>query len=132
MGLDQEIRKRFGVHEGDTLPNKARNCSREMLAKFMGEMGLKNGAEIGVLKGDYSQVLCHSIPDIKLKLIDPWIPFGRNYSTMRRIEGCMERTRNKTNGFDVELIRKGSLDAVKDIPNNSTKLQYPTYTYIIY
>ena len=47
MGLDQEIRKRFGVHEGDTLPNKARNCSREMLAKFMGEM-IEGAKELGI------------------------------------------------------------------------------------
>ena len=124
MGIDQEIRKRFGVHEGDTLPNKARNCGREELAKFMGDMGYKTGAEIGVLKGDYSQVLCHCIPNLKLKMIDPWVPFGRNYSTMRRIEGCMERARSKTNGFDVEMIRKKSLEAVIDVPDKSLDFVY--------
>lgn len=77
MDLDQEIRTRFGVHNGDNLPHKARNCSRDILAKFMGEMGLKSGVEIGVFKGDYSQVLCHSIPGLNLKLVDPWDQFGR-------------------------------------------------------
>lgn len=124
MEIDQEIRKRFGVHEGDTLPNKARNCSRDILAKFMGEMGLKIGAEIGVLKGNYSQVLCHAIPDLKLKLIDPWVPFGRTYGTVQRIEGCMERAKIKTAGFDVEFIRKKSLDALKDISDNSLDFIY--------
>ena len=124
MEIDQEIRRRFIVHEGDTLPNKARNCGRDTLAQFMGEMGFKTGAEIWVLKGDYSQVLCHYIPGLKLKMIDPWIPFGRNYGTKARIEGCMERAKVKTQGFDVEFIRKKSLEAVVDIPNGSLDFVY--------
>ncbi len=123
MDIDQEIRSRFGIHNGDTLPNKAKNCGRDELAKFMGEMGFKTGAEIGVMKGDYSQVLCHGIPGLKLKMIDPWIRFSKRYPT-DRLEAFMERARHKTMGFDVELIRKGSLDAVKDVPNNSLDFIY--------
>ena len=124
MGIDQEIRKRFIVHEGDTLPNKARNCGRDTLAKFMGEMGFKSGAEIGVLKGDYAQVLCHAIPGLHLKLIDPWLPFGRNYGSANRMNACMERAKFKTEGFDVEFIRKKSMDAVDDVPDNSLDFIY--------
>ncbi len=36
----------------------------------------------------------------------------------------MERAKQKTNGFDVEFIRKGSLDAVKDIPDGSLDFVY--------
>ena len=123
MGLDEEIQKRFGVHNGDNLPHKARNCSRDILAKFMGENGFKAGAEIGVMKGEFSQVLCHAMPNLKLKMIDPWARFSRRYSS-ERMEKFMERARQKTMGFDVELIRKGSLEAVKDVPNNSLDFIY--------
>jgi hypothetical protein len=124
MNVDQEIRKRFGVHDGDSLPHKPRRCGRDTLAKFMGEMGFKTGAEIGVLKGDYSQVLCHYIPGVKLKLIDPWGAFGRQ-TTSQRAEGYFQRAKQKLVSYpEVEFIRKGSLDAVKDVPNNSLDFVY--------
>lgn len=123
MELDQIIQEQFGVHNGDNLPHKTRNCGRNQLAKFMGEMGFKVGVEIGVMKGEFSQVLCHSIPRLKLKMIDPWVRFSRRYPT-ERMEGFMRRAQQKTMGFDVELIRKGSLEAVKDVSNGSLDFIY--------
>lgn len=123
MGLDEDIRKKFGVHEGDNLPHKTRNCGRDDLAKFMGEVGLKTGVEIGVLRGEYSQILCHAIPNLKLKMVDPWTRFSRRHS-QQRMEYFMERAKKKTIGFDVELIRKGSLEAVKDVPDNYLDFVY--------
>jgi len=124
MGTDNEIRNRFRVRSGDTLPHKTHNCTRETLAKFMGDMAFQAGAEIGVAKGDFSLVLCSYIPNLKLKLIDPWDTFGRR-TTRESNEKNLQRAMNRLKGFpNCEFIRKGSLDAVKDVPDNSLDFVY--------
>lgn len=127
MGTDQEIRRRFKVMDGDNLPHKTRNCSRDELAKFMGDMGFKVGAEIGVERGNYSAVLCRAIPKLKLKLVDPWDAWGG--TSKNRSENNMKWAIRNTRRFNREFIRKSSLEAVKDIPDGSLDFVYIDQTH---
>lgn len=78
--------------------------NRTELAKHFAELGFKKGAEIGVFKGYYSQVLCENIPSLKLYCIDLVI---------------QKLTKDKLSPFNCELIEKSSMDAVKDFEDES-------------
>lgn len=96
--------------------------TREDLARYFYDQGYKVGAEIGVLGGDYSALLCRSIPGLKLYCIDAW--------------GIGERKRRDYHlnqyevakiilaPYDTTLIHKLSTDAVVDFEDDSLDFVY--------
>ena len=85
--------------------------SRQELAQYFNKLGFTYGAEIGVGLGRGAVILCQGIPDLKLICVDNWVGKPNNY----------EFTRKRLNDlkYKVIFIRKNSMEAVKDITNNS-------------
>jgi predicted O-methyltransferase YrrM len=91
--------------------------TRKHLAKYFAEQGFNLGAEIGVLGGGYSVVLCQANPKLKLYAIDSWsLDEGRrqDYHTRK-----YEEAKTRLAPFNVTLIEKYSLEAAKDFEDNS-------------
>ena len=114
--------ERFNVQNGVPAPLKSVGGTRDSLAKFFGELGYKVGVEVGVERGLFSRVLCESIPNLKLKCVDPYLPYRRHTQKWqdRYYRWACERLR----GFDVEIIRKPSMEAVTEIPDKSLDFVY--------
>lgn len=89
------------------------------LAKYFGKLGFKYGAEIGACFGYYSEILCQNIPGLKLIAIDNWN--NKPNTTREKILGMSGEkvTRTKLAPYGAIVIKKDSLEAVKDIPNES-------------
>jgi predicted O-methyltransferase YrrM len=83
--------------------------NRVNLAKYFAKLNFNIGAEIGVFEGVYSEILCKANPRLKLYGIDSW--------TVRRYRQGYKKTLKRLKKYNVELIKKASLDAVKDFPN---------------
>lgn len=120
--MDRAIFRKFKITGGDTLPFKSYRGTRGTLGELMNEFGYKTGAEIGVFKGEYSRFLCGVIPGLKLKCIDPWTAFGGQ--STESMENCYQRACRRLRHFNVEIIRKPSLEAVKDVPDGSLDFIY--------
>lgn len=92
---------------------------REVLGVLFRELGYVLGAEIGVRRGDFSEVLLKANPDLKLFCVDPWGPYpGRRY-TIEIQEKIYQHAKKNLDKYNVEFVRKKSLDAVNDFENNS-------------
>jgi predicted O-methyltransferase YrrM len=93
--------------------------NRIELAKYFNELGFKSGAEIGACYGRYSEILCKAIPGLKLIAIDNW----NNHENTRRLKTTgvpgEEVTRKLLAPFDATIIKASSMDAVKNIPDES-------------
>lgn len=78
------------------------------------------GAEIGVYEGYYSEVLCTRIPGLKLYCVDIW----------EKLKGSTGRTwhyniaKERLAPYDCELIKKPSMEAVKDFKDESLDFVY--------
>lgn len=120
--MDSLIFRRFRIRSGDTLPFKSYKKTRDDLAKIFGEFGFKTGAEVGVQAGIYSKILCDSIPGLKLKCIDPWGAFGG--TSAEKSEKYYQIALRTLSPYDVEFIRKPSLEAVLDVPDKSLDFVY--------
>lgn len=120
--IDELIVEKFNVDMSAGPPFKSKGGTRGTLAAFMGELGYKSGAEIGVLRGGYSRDLCNSMSGLKLKCVDPWMSFRRN--TQAFMDGCYVRTCRRLRGFNAEVIRKPSMAAVKDVLDASLDFVY--------
>ena len=87
--------------------------NRLELAQYFEKLGFTKGAEIGVSQGIYSKVLLDTIPNLQLLSVDAW--------TKWRISGALyEETKKLLAPYPGStIVRKKSMEAVKDIPQES-------------
>jgi hypothetical protein len=112
----------FRIKQGDILPFTGWAGDRITLAKAMGEIGYKIGAEIGVRHGWYSKVLCKEIPDLKLFCVDPYTVFSR--SSQETLNNQYEQAKTRLAPYHVTFIRKRSMQAVEDFEDGSLDFVY--------
>ena len=101
------------------------DCVRTDLPEFFKEMGFKVGAEIGVFTGLFSEVLCRA--GLKVYSIDPWIIYPEFYGpfgNQERQEKYYEKTKKRLAPYDCVIIRKTSMEAVKDFEDGSLDFVY--------
>jgi hypothetical protein len=112
-----------------------RNMGRDDMAKLFAELDFKAGAEIGVDKGDFAEVLCKTNPQATIYGIDPYarIAYEPNivphdagiYDTQEGFDGNYHKARAKLDKYlNHVLIRGYSLDALKQFEDNSLDFVY--------
>lgn len=120
---------------------KTENFNRNNLALMFGELGFKRGAEIGVRRGDYSEILCTHIKSLeKLFSVDPWDlvyedPRSR-FEGVKKQNQYYEIAKERLAKYSAcEIIRKTSMEAVKDIEYESLDFVYidgaHTFDYVM-
>jgi hypothetical protein len=118
------IKRKFKLRYKVSMPITLPFNRRKGFISLMNELGFKTGAEIGVLKGKYSERLLRGIDGLKLFCIDPWEVYDNyiechNKEAQTLYDSFFEETKERLKGKNVEIIRKFSLDAVKDFKDNS-------------
>ena len=100
------------------------DSSRDDLPQFFVDMGYKVGAEIGVLRGEFTEKLCQA--GLKVYGIDPW----RAYSDYRRdsreepYDVQYEMAKQRLAPYDCTIIRKTSMEAAEDFKMGSLDFVY--------
>jgi len=96
--------------------------SRADLAKHFSDLGFKIGAEIGVLGGTYSEVLCLANPALKLYCIDSW---GMGEKRLHDYHvRKWEMAKIKLAPYNTVLMREFSMDALKEFKDGSLDFVY--------
>ena len=83
------------------------------LYRLFNDMGLKKGVEVGVRGGSNALNICKHIANVSLGLVDLWRG-DRHYARVERILAP----------YDVQLIRKKSMDALNDFERESLDFGY--------
>lgn len=120
------IAEKYGVDPKSQV-KKLPNIGREHLAELFCELGYKVGAEIGVYRGEYSEQLCRKNPGLKLYCIDPWSAREDYRDTLDEQDAHNENeesTRRRIAGFDCEILKTTSLDAVENFEPESLDFVY--------
>lgn len=119
MNTLEYIVKKFNVDLTKPSPISIPECFREQLAETYSELGFKLGAEIGTWSGENAEIMLLKDLGLKLYCIDPYEKYP-GYMDYRAdyYEPMWNEVRKKLQGFNVEFVRKYSLDAVKDFPDN--------------
>lgn len=97
------------------LPLNLTYFTREKLAELFAELGFENGAEVGVERGLYSEVLCKANPKLYLQCVDPWQTYRdyREHVTQSKLDEIEADARARLKPYNVEFIKQFSMDAVK-------------------
>lgn len=116
------------------------NQNRNDMADMFEKLNFKRGAEIGVARGDYSEVLCSRIKLEKLYSVDPWIVVYEDIRSIKKGVKRQERyygiAKEKLSKYPAcEIVRKTSLEAARDIPYESLDFVYidgaHTFDYVM-
>lgn len=107
-------------------PAKILDCSRNELPEFFKQMNFKIGAEVGVYKGEFTEKFCKA--GLKMYAIDPWHSYtgsGRTQKRQERQNFLYEHAKRVLAPYnDCTIIRKTSMDAVKDFKDRSLDFVY--------
>lgn len=115
------------IHKKFHLSNKTRAnlpfCSgqrynRNHLAELYNELGFTKGAEIGVRRGRYSEILCKANPKLHLYCIDPWMCHENKYPQDKQDE-IYDYAVERLAAYNTTIIRKTSMDALAEIKDDS-------------
>lgn len=108
------------------MPIDLREFHRNDLAKLFAELGFTKGVEVGVAEGHYSEVLCKSIPNLELLCVDPWRRYSGNpwAHSQEHQDFSKAETERKLKGYNAKLIQDYSMNAVRDVPENSLDFCY--------
>ena len=118
--IHEAIAARFHISNRTkrTLPWTAgQRYNRYDLTKLYCDVGYTVGAEIGVRRGRYSEMLCQANPHLHLYCIDPWEP-DYKYTPERQGE-LYTYALERLSKYNVTIIRKTSFEALEDIENQS-------------
>lgn len=108
------------------IPDMGRNNMAELFA----ELNFTKGVELGVDRGEYSEVLCRANPKLHLYSIDPWSEGayepGKAGVNERQpyFDTCYEETVKRLSPYNSTIIRKTSLDALNDFEDGSLDFVY--------
>lgn len=103
----------------------------EGLAYLFAELGFKTGAEIGTDQGEYAERLSQIMPNLTLFCIDPWKaaayepgeqPESREDQSF--FDKRYEETKEKLKPYKTLILRKTSMEVVKDVDDNSLDFVY--------
>lgn len=100
---------------------------RQLPAFFARDMGYKVGVEIGVQRGYFTRRLARE-KSMKVFGVDPWLAYDDyrvNSRYQQKQDTIYESAKENLSGFpNCTLIRKTSMEAVKDFDNNSIDFVY--------
>lgn len=126
IDTNEYILNKWNIPGDAKSPVEIPEISRVDLAKLFSELGFTKGAEVGVLFGRYSKILCETIPNLKLSSIDPWLAYGEynDPKTQEEFDDLYHQTVKSLEGLNCNVIRAKSMDAVKVFDDNSLDFVY--------
>lgn len=106
------------------MPIEIPNIGRNQLAVLFAELEFKRGVEIGVLAGEYSEILCKNNTDLELFGIDPYEAYSQHRS-QKQLDRFKEEAKTRLGIYkNYHFIEKSSRDAVKEFENKSLDFVY--------
>lgn len=96
------------------------NAGRDQMAEWFCELGFTVGAEIGVKRGEYSEVLCKANPNLHLYSVDGWQAY-ENYRPGRQngMDVYFAEASARLKPYNCTLVREFSVKAAKGFADNS-------------
>ncbi len=96
------------------------------LVNLFQELGFKNGAEIGVEAGIFSEEICKANPKLKLYCIDPWkaYPGYIEHTSQQELDNLYEETLRRLKPYNCRIIRGFSEDVYELFDDESLDFVY--------
>jgi len=99
------------------------------LAELFAELKFNRGAEVGVDRGYFSEILCKANPDLHLYCVDPWkydtFPEGNPYRLDQPyFDQCYKEATELLAPYKTTIVKKTSMEALDEFEDNSLDFVY--------
>lgn len=121
MTLDYILNK-YGLNADQKCPIEIPNVGRNDLAGLFAELGFKEGAEIGVEAGVYSEVLCRA--GLKLHCVDLWSGYEGYKKGDANMQKNYEDAQRRLKAYDCRFWVMRSTIAAAQFPDQSLDFVY--------
>lgn len=121
------LQKKFDLDLSQRSPIEIPNIGRDQLADLFHELAFRNGVEIGVANGVYSEVLMSANPRLTMWGVDPYEPHEgyRDYVHKTTYDQMQKEAHERLDKFrEYHFVRKYSVDAAKDFEDNTLDFVY--------
>lgn len=128
------ILNKYKIEVGSQYIVDVPNMGRDDLAKLFAELNFNKGVEVGVERGQFSEVLLKANPNLYLACVDPWSNGAYEPgvsgvdSEQEKFDSYLEETKNRLTPWITEgrclIIRNYSVQASKDFEDNSLDFVY--------
>jgi Methyltransferase domain len=100
------------------------NMNRRDLASLFAELGYTVGAEVGVDKGEYSELLCQTIPGLHLFCVDPYSTYKDyvDFTDQAALDANYATARERLAPYHVTFLRL--FNGYLSFPNNCLDFVY--------
>ena len=107
-------------------PVRLEKFNRKNLAKLFCSFGYQYGAEVGVENGRYSKQICEQNPNVRLLSVDAWLGYPEYTRRVapEKFASQQMTARRRLAPYNVEIINALSMDAVRDIKQESLDFVY--------
>lgn len=113
----------FKIEDFNKLPVEIPGKDRDDLAKLFAALGYQVGAEIGVLRGDYSETLCKANPTVKHYCIDPYLRYLNHFS-QDELNDAEQEAMLKLQSYNAHFIKEPSIVAADRFEDKSLDYVY--------
>lgn len=109
-----------------TRPPTRLPIKRESLAVIFAELGFTLGAEIGVERGLYSEVLCKANPNLKLYSVDSWQPYHdyRIHVSKDKLDSFYDQTKERMSPYNCTMVKGFSVDVSRQFEDGTFDFVY--------
>ncbi len=109
------------------MPIEIPNTNRQTLARLFYLLEFTKGAEIGVERAQYSEVLCSENPGVRLFCVDAWKAYRgyRDHVSQEKLDRFYDEARARLARFpSASTIRKFSTEAARDFDDGELDFVY--------
>jgi len=126
MNPHRIIQRKFKISGISNMPlmGRGNRATRDALAQIFAELGHKRGAEIGVCRAEYSELLLKYNPELELLCVDPWTRcpgYRRTYTQAINFQQASDVLSKYPNA---KIMRMLGTEAAKEVPDNSLDFVY--------
>jgi len=108
------VMKKFNLNEDTEFPVRLKFKKYDMAGMF-GDLGFREGAEIGVDKGHGTEIFCLQNPKARIYAIDSWVG---------EYESHYEEAKKRLEPYNCIIIKATSMEAVKAFDEGSLDFVY--------
>jgi len=99
------IRGLFNLRtEGHPSPIAARKGDRDTIVELWNKAGYKEGVEIGVCRGEFSEKILKTVEGVKLHCVDPWINYSDSRSDQSVQDDNYSRTISRLSNYEGRFV----------------------------
>lgn len=126
MNTLEFIATKYSLNLKRPSPIEIPGMTRAGLAALFAELGFTVGAEIGVERGLYSEVLCQANPGLKLYCVDPWTAYRgyRDHVSQEKLDGFYQEAVERLAKYNCQFTRGFSPQAAVGFDDDSLDFVY--------